>query len=415
MIDNGINVKVINTNKFKTICVAFLLRQSLDKDYVTYNAILSKILTMGCKKYKTIKDINLKTEEMYGAYIHSDILKKGDNQIIEILMEFIEDKVCIDGVFLLFKEIILNPLVEDDGFNVEYFNKAKEQVKEDIYSRQNDKKELAKDKCVEIMCKNEKFGILAYGYIEDLEDDKINNKNLYSHYKNILKTSEIDIVILGNVTENIVNKLVKEYFSIEGRNYIPIKTEFIYKDKHKENTVIEKFNITQGKLCMAFRSNISADNKNFIGLLVGNEILGGGSGSMLFNNVREKENLCYYISSFIYIFKGIIFIESGIDSNQYEKAKACILENIENIKEGNFNDDNIKIAINNLCKKYRGIVDYNTATIDYYYTNYLASLEISIDEMINSIKSTTKEDIKKSFENIWLDTCYFMKGDEIDR
>lgn len=86
MIDNGINIKVINTNKFKTICIAFLLRQSLDRDYATYNAILSKILTMGCKKYKTIKDISIQTEEMYGSYIHSDILKKGDNQIIEILI-----------------------------------------------------------------------------------------------------------------------------------------------------------------------------------------------------------------------------------------------------------------------------------------------------------------------------------------
>lgn len=163
---------------------------------------------------------------------------------------------------------------------------------------------------------------------------------------------------------------------------------------------------------MAFRTNIKANSKDFIALLVGNEILGGGSGSMLFNNVREKENLCYYISSFIYIFKGIIFVESGIDTKQYEKAKDYIIKDVENIIKGNFSQDNIQIAINSLCKKYIGILDYNTTIIDYHYTNYLAGLNMNIDEMISSIKSITKEDIQKSFENIWLDTCYFMKGDE---
>lgn len=412
MVDNGINIKVINTAKFKTICVAFLFRQILDKKYVTYNALLSKILTMGSQKYKTIKDISIKTEEMYGAYIHNDILKKGDNQIIEFLIEFAENQVNIEEVFLFLKEVILNPLIENEGFKKEYFEKSKQLVKDTILSRQNDKKELAKDRCIEIMCNNEKFGIVADGYIEDLEYDKINNKNLYKHYKDILKTSEIDVFVIGNIDENTIKYMVEKHFNIKDRCYNPLKTDFIYKEKIKPNTVIEKYSITQGKLCMGYRTNIPANTDSFIPLLVGNEILGGGSGSMLFNNVREKESLCYYINSFIYIFKGIIFIESGVDVKHYEKAINHIIENVENIKNGKFDNNHIEIAINNLCKKYRGIVDYNTATINYYYTNYLASINMTIEEIIEKIKKVTKEDIEKSFENIWLDTCYFMKGDE---
>lgn len=415
MIENGINIKVINTNKFKTICIAVLLRQELNRKYVTYNAMLPKILTMGCEKYKSIRDISIKTEEMYGTYIHSDILKKGDNQVIEFLIEFVEDKVHLEDIFEFLKEIILNPLVENGQFKEEYFNKAKQITKDTILSRQNDKKELAKDRCIETMCKSEKFGILADGYIEDLENNKIENKKLYNHYLDILKTAEIDIFVIGDVKEETIKNMTLKYFNIENRNYKPLKLDFVYKEKVRENTVIEKCNITQGKLCIAFRSNIPANHKNFIPLLVGNEILGGGSGSMLFNNVREKQSLCYYINSFIYMFKGIIFIESGVDVKQYEKAIKSITENVESIIKGNFNNDSIEIAKNSLCKKYRGIVDYNTATIDYYYTNYLASVNISIDDIINSIKSVTKENIKEAFKNIWLDTCYFMKGDDIDR
>ena len=343
MQDNGINIKVINTSKFKTICIAFFFFLPLDKEYVTYNSMLSKILTMGCDKYKTIKDISIKMESMYGAYIHSDILKKGDSQIIEFLIEFIEDKVSLEEIFIFLKEIILNPLLEGDCFKEEYFKKAKELVKESILSRKNDKKELAKDRCIEIMCKDEKFSILADGYIEDLE--KIDNKKLYNHYKEILKTSQIDIFAIGNIKENDIKDLVKKYFDIE-RNYIKDDFNFVYKEKTKENIVVEKYNILQGKLCMAYRTNIEPSSEMFIPLLVGNEILGGGSGSMLFNNVREKESLCYYINSFIYIFKGIVFIESGIDKKDYEKAIKCIKQNVENVIKGKFDDNNIEIAKN---------------------------------------------------------------------
>ncbi len=367
---------------------------------------------MGCKKYKTTRQMNIKIEEMYGAYIYSDILKKGDNQIIEVLIEFLEDKVCLEEIFSFLKEIILNPLVDNEAFNKEYFKKAKEMVKENIYSMQNDKKELAKNRCLEIMCKNEKFGILADGYIEDIENNIFDEKALYSHYKNILETSEIDIMVIGNVKEDTINDLVKKYFNMEKRTYKQSKLDFVYKDRKKESIVVEKFDITQGKLCMAFRTNIKPNSRDFVPLLVGNEILGGGSGSMLFNNVREKESLCYYINSLIFIFKGIVFVQSGVDFKNYEKVINYIKENVENISNGRFDDSYIEIAKNSLCKKYKSIIDYNTSTIDYYYTNYLASVDLNIEEIVNNIKEVTKKDIEKAFENIWLDTCYFMKGDE---
>lgn len=412
MVDNDINIKVINTSKFKTICIAILLRQSLQREHTTYNAILPKLLMMGCKKYKTIKDINIKIEEMSGAYIHSDILKKGDNQIIEFLVEFVEDKVKLDEVFEFLNEIILNPLVDEGGFNNEYFEKAKELTKEDINARENDKIKFAKDRCIELMCENEKFGILADGYIEDLEQNKIDRFKLYNHYNNILKTSEIDIMAIGNIKEDDMKNMTNKYFNIDNRHYEPIKSEFYFKEKCEAKSIVEKFNITQGKLCMAFRTNIKPDSNDFIGLLVGNEILGGGSGSLLFNNVREKENLCYYINSFIYMFKGIVFVQSGVDFKNYEKTIQHIKDNVENIKNGEFNDSNLQLAINSLCKKYNSILDYNTSTIDYHYTNYLANVNFTIQEIIEKIKSVKKEHIKEAFKDIWLDTCYFMKGDE---
>ncbi|MDE6182046.1 MAG: insulinase family protein, partial [Eubacteriales bacterium] len=280
-----------------------------------------------------------------------------------------------------------------------------------IKSRENDKKEYAKNRCVEEMFKEEEFGILADGYIEDFEENKITEETLYNHYKKLIKESEIDIIAIGNIIEDELKEIIKKYFIIEGRSYKKIETEFYKKEKQKNKYIEEKFNITQGKLCMGYRTGIKADDKLFLPLLVGNEILGGGSASKLFNNVREKESLCYYINSFVFMFKGVIFIQSGVDFEQSKKVIEYIEKEIENIKNGNFTEEDIKNAIISLEKKYLSTVDYNTSVMDYYYTNFLANTKMDINETIKAIKKVKKDDILQAFSNIWLDTTYFMKGE----
>lgn len=411
MKNNEINIQSINTHKFKTNCIYFFIIQKLDRKYVTYNALISKILIMGCKKYKTIRDINVKMEEMYGSSISSNILKKGNYQIIEFLIEFNSYKVKLEEIITFLKDIILNPLVEDEGFKKEYFEKAKQIVKNNIILRQNDKKQFAKDRCIQIMFENENFGILEDGYIEDLNSN-INSKILYSHYKNILQTSKIDIFTIGDIKKDIIIPLIKENFNINYKYFLNLEENFIYKSKKQTKEIIEHFNIAQGKLCMTYRCNIPPNDRLLVPLLLANEILGGGSNSILFNNLREKQNLCYYITSSIFIFKSIIIIESGIDSEQYENVKKQINENVKNIIKCNFNNEIINNAKNNLSKKYKQILDYNKTTIDYYYTNYLLQIQIPIEKIIEKIQLVTKSDIKESLKNIYLDTCYFMKGDE---
>lgn len=405
----GININVIKTNKFKTTCITFLLKQKLDREKVTYNALLSKILMLGCEKYKSIKEINLKSELMFGTTFHIDILKKGENQIIEVFCEFISNKVNLYEILEFFKNILLEPLVDSEGFLKENFERAKQLVKDDILSRQNDKKRLAKERCIEIMCKDERFSILADGYIEDF--DKIDRKTLYSHYREILKHSEIDVVAIGNLEENLLKKCIFEKFNVGNRVYKKYDLDFIFKTNIEVKEVVEKFDVTQGKLCMGLRSNIEAKDKQFLPLLVGNEILGGGSGSFLFNNVREKENLCYYVNSYIYIFKGIVFIESGINFESYKNAKTNIIKNVEMLKRGEFTDEHINIAKKGLYKKYNSIKDYNTAHLDFYFTNKLLNIEKDIDKFLVNIQNVEKEQIVKAFNQIKLDTCYFMKGE----
>ena len=74
----------------------------------------------------------------------------------------------------------------------------------------NDKSLYALARTFEEMCKDEKFSISVYGYEEDLEH--ITPESLYNHYKEILRSSPIDIVVEGDFNEEEVVNIIRKKF-----------------------------------------------------------------------------------------------------------------------------------------------------------------------------------------------------------
>ena len=67
-------------------------------------------------------------------------------------------------------------------------------------------------------------------------------------------------------------------------------------------------------------------------------MLGGGGSSKLFRNIREKAGMCYSIYSRVEKFKSLLMIYAGIDMNRFDEAEALIMNEVNDIKNGNFSD-----------------------------------------------------------------------------
>ena len=74
--------------------------------------------------------------------------------------------------------------------------------------------------------------------------------------------------------------------------------------------VREALDVTQGKLCIVFRTGCTARDESYPALLMLNAIYGGGVTSKLFQNVREQMSLCYYAGSSIEKFKGVMVVSA---------------------------------------------------------------------------------------------------------
>ena len=409
----GKNVKLtlIPESKFKTNLISVYIQRKLDRNEVTKNALLPGILKSGCNKYKTLGQLTDREEELYGSYLHAGASKRGESQvlgfsILSVNEKYLDEKILGQCIEFL-NEIINNPLVIDGGFNEEYLNIEKEILKDSIMSIINDKGNYAMKRTNEIMFEGEPYSINGKGYIEDL--DTIDRVSLYEHYKEVLKTSPIEIMIEGEFEESEVVELIKEKFQFDRGNIIDIPKEEYYKEVDEVKEVKENMDIAQGKLVMGYRCSVDyLDEEKYYSLLLGSRILGGGADSKLFINVREKESLCYTIYSTIQKSKSTMMVCSGIEAQNYEKTVNLVKEQVQKLKDGDITESEISNAKIAFINSLNSLNDEIGRISDFYFSQSISKNKSDLDQIKNMINKSTKEDIVEAVKNIELDTIYFL-------
>ncbi len=414
-IKKGIKLNVIQTNKFKTNLIAIMLTTKLDRENVTKNALIPAVLRRGTKTLKTQEEINKKLEEMYGASLDCGLDKTGDNQVLKFYIESVNDeflpqnsedmlKKSLEQIF----EFVFNPYLENDGFKKEYVEQEKENLKQIIEGKIDNKARFSLDRCIEEMYKNQPYGLYKYGYIEDMEN--INEKNLYEHYKKLISNCKIDIFVSGIVDEEIEN-IIKENENIkklQDRNPEYNKIEISSKKSEKENVVQESMEVTQGKLIIGM--DLDVDNEDLrYDIMIYNCIFGGSANSKLFQNVREKASLAYTASSSYYRFKNNIFINCGIEIKNYDKALEIIKQQIEDMKNGDFTEEEVENAKNGIIASIKTIDDEQDTEITYFFSQELSNSKCNIEQYMNDIKAVTREKVIDIANKVSINTVYFLK------
>lgn len=412
----GIKIHTINTNKFKTNLIAVFLTTELNRETVTKNALISMLLRRGTKNMPTQEDISKQMEEMYGASFDCGLDKTGDNQVLKFYIEVINDDFLPQGNSEILKkaiqkllDIVFNPYIENEAFKQEYIEQEKNNLKQIINGKIDNKARYAIDRCIEEMYKNEPFGLYKFGYVEDLE--KINGKELYLYYNELINSCKVDIFISGNIEDDI-KKIIEENESIKQLKertpkYKVPKIEKKEK-RQEENIVTESKEVTQGKLILGLDVDID-DEKLKYDTVIYNSILGGTANSKMFQNVREKAHLAYVASSSYLRHKNIIFVNCGIEISNYEKALNLIKEQIEDMKQGDFTEEDIANAKKGILATVKTIDDEQDTQISYYFGQELTQTKVSTEEYKEKIERVKKEDVVNIAKKVNINTIYFLK------
>ena len=414
----GIKLHCIDTNKFKTNLFAFFITIPLSKDTVTKNALIPALLRQGTANLKTQEEINIKLEELYGAIFDCGIDKIGDNLVLKFYMETLNDEYVptkenlLEQATNLLFDLILNPYIENEGFKEEYLATEKENMKTLINSKIDNKDRYAFNRCIEEMYQNKPYGLYKYGTIEDLE--KIGTKDLYEQYINIINNCKIDIFVSGNIEPNSVFELISKDENInklqarEGK-YILNNEKTEVKEEVEITKLEEKMDVTQGKLILGLDIFNNELGTKYITKIY-NVILGEGATSKLFQNVREKASLAYTTRSNYVYQKNNIFIRCGIEIPNYEKAVEIIKKQLEDMKNGDFTDEDLMNAKKYMVSGLEAIQDEQDSEITYYLGQELSGTLVTVQEYMDKTNAVTREQVQDIANQIKINTIYFLRN-----
>ncbi|NLI60143.1 MAG: insulinase family protein [Clostridiales bacterium] len=414
----GKNIKlhVIPDEKFKTVYISYCFHRGLDEDY-TYNALVPAVLKRGCKGYENQKKIGEFLEEQFGSRFNTGIQKKGERQILRFTMDLVnESYVGKDGLlaqaFYFLNRIITKPVQEGSGFRKDYVSQEKENLKNMIQAMINDKMQYSMERCIQEMCKEEKYARYVYGSVEEL--NSLDPDRLYAVYQDMLATSPLDIFVVGDVDVEKVEMLIKNSLDLDRAQTKLIPDTIIKKVGIKQREVIEEMDVSQAKLNIGFRTNTSFNHAEYFPLVLYTSILGGGPHSKLFINVREKSSLAYYAFARLEKFKGLMLIGSGIDQKHYHQALKIIMEQIKDMEEGKISDSEFTAATNAIITSLKVAKDDPGQLVDYYLGNAVAGADYSIDDFIDHIRNVALEDVIEVSKRVKADTVYLLSPKEGD-
>lgn len=411
----GINLHIINTNKFKTNLLAVFLTTPLNRENVTKNALLPMVLRRGTSKLPSIEEINNKLDEMYGADANCGVDKTGDNQILKFYLESINNNFLPEQENLLQEsmnvllDLVFSPLIENGSFNNEYVNSEKENLKQIILGKIDNKSKYAYDRCIEEMYKDKPFGLYKYGYIEDL--DNIDAKNLFEYYQKLISECKIDIFISGEVDEKS-RKILDENENIKKLN----ERDPIYNKKSQkadnvdqERVIEEHMDVSQGKLVLGLEIGKN-DKESKYPALIYNAILGATPTSKMFQNVREKAHLAYVAGSNYIRQKNNVFIRCGIEIDDYKKALDLIKVQIEDMKKGEFTEDDIRNAKTNVISMIKSIPEEQDSEMMYYFGQEISEHRMEYDEYEANVQKVQKQEVVDIANSIKINTIYFLRN-----
>ncbi|MBO4897742.1 MAG: insulinase family protein [Clostridia bacterium] len=405
----NIGLLSVPDSKFKNFKVALSFATLRGKEYATKNSLLLKVLLSGCEKYPTKKDINIALKKLYGSSISAANVKVRFNLCPKIEIDALCDKYCgenlLTKVFELISEIIFKPLVKNNAFDSEIFERERGVLASDIAGVINDKRQYALLKCLEITCGDDPYGATGVGDLEVLKT--VSPESLYEHYKYIIKNTAVTVTAVGSFDEEA---LIREVQNIQNKfGSGKISDGDILKASAVAEEVKEKSDITQGKLVMAFTTDVGVSGDD-TGESVLNGLFGGGVSSKLFNIVREKMSLCYYASSSYDKNKGIILAQAGIDFENYEKTTKAILDQLTDIQNGNFTDEEFENVKKGLINNAVSAADDIDLVAGYYNGVALDDEITTLPELAEKYGKVKREQIIKLSRLIKLKTTYFLCG-----
>ena len=212
------------------------------------------------------------------------------------------------------------------------------------------------------------------------------------------------IAVAGNVDPEIVKKKANEYFStIRDGNLV---TKLPVVEKQSGPALLVHYKKTdQTHFHLGFRSCNMFDNRKYaLGVL--GTVLGGGMSSRLFEEVRDKRGLAYYIGADndTATDAGYFMVRAGVNNKKVYEAIKVVMDEIRKIKDGGITAEEFQRAKDNISGSMALGLEHSDAVANAYAGPILFENKVlTPEEELGKIKKVTLEEVHQVAQEIFDD------------
>ena len=403
---------LIKNEKFKTIRTKVFFNAPIVKEEITIRNFLAALLFTTNSEYKTRREICLKCQDLYSCDLSYNISRFGNYSNLCFSVNVLEDKYTekdnLSKTLEFFSGLIYKPNITSDSFDEKTFNIVMNDALVSLNSLKENTGRYSTIRMLEEMDPDSPLSYRASGYVEDL--DKITPKEVYSYYKKMLDNDIMDIFVIGNIDFKEIEDLIKRYFPAKIFKKITVDCRLEDKKARGRKLIKTEENDTnQSKLCIGCRCFGLSDYERRYPLTIYNVILGGGTDSKLFKEVREKNSLAYYINSVANKLDNTLIIRAGISKNNFEQVVKLTELEMNDMRKGKFTSDDIDKAKNMYVNAIDEIEESQNDIIDSYYMMDLLGVD-DLETKKKKMLAVTREEIIAVSKKIKMDTVFMLEG-----
>lgn len=411
-IADGVYFSSITDKRYKKNLISVAFSTQLSEDTATENVIVPVLLTKCNSKLPTYKAFNNKMSRLYASGIGGTAGRQYDLQTISFGAYYLDDIYALSGEKMtgimtdILIDCLTSPVTENGVFSEKFVELEKKTVIDNIETAINDKRSYAIERAMKTICKGEPASVCSYGTVEKAK--LITPDSAYKAYCRMLETMPCEIICTGCSDFDGVAEKFAAAFEKAGRHDIENTTIALSPVKTQTGEVTERLTVNQSKLVLGFKSHSDDD----AALVLLQKIFGGTTSSKLFRNVREKMSLCYYCSAARNDLKGIMLVNSGVENENIEKTKEAVIDQLEEIKNGNFTNEDINFAEMAIKNDFKSVADSAGNVSNWYFDCIRKNDIVTPEEKLGRYLGVSKERIIAAAKSMVLDSVYVLTGNE---
>lgn len=407
----AVTLKSFEAPAFKTMRVSVNMLVPLRASSAAGYALLPSLLGRATRQYPDYTALGRRLARLYGASLGPAVSRAGDFQVLTLAAGGISGRYAFGGedmygelTGLLFSAL-LDPLTDGAGlFPLEGFLQEKRQQLEQKDAEHSDKILYARQSCHRLIFKGQPAGLDRLGTREEIE--ALGREELTAAWQALLREARFEIFTLGGCRPDV--EQFREKFAGLGRPVALGPVEAPLPEKAVRAQEVQP--LAQSKLVMGFRVRAEAEERLLFQLV--SAVLGEPASSKLFLHVREEQGLCYYCdSSFSWLY-GCLFVESGVETQDLDRAEEAILAQIAALQRGEITEEELESAKLYLLHSLRTVGDSLYRVEGWYLSRAFDSSEQTPEQAGEQLMKYTRQDVVRAANRLIPAGVFRLKGSE---